>query len=115
MYDRQRHPRPLADHDSDDPRDYNPDHSPGEQAAMHLHGQSMVADPRMLRYLQQLAEVYGIPYTFKTRLGGGTDAAGAIHRSNLGVPTSVISIPGRYIHTARWPMFTATITRMLSG
>ncbi|MBK8138515.1 MAG: M42 family metallopeptidase [Chloroflexi bacterium] len=91
-------PDPLADPDSDDPRDYNPTTRLGSGPAITFMDKSMVADPRMLRYLQQLAEVYGIPYTFKTWLGGGTDA-GAIHRSNLGVPTSVISIPGRYIHS----------------
>lgn len=91
-------PDPLADPDRDDPLDSNPTTKLGSGPSITFMDRSMVADPRLLRFLQQLAEVYGIPYTLKTRLGGGTDG-GAIHRSNLGVPTSVISIPGRYIHS----------------
>lgn len=91
-------PNPLADPDSDDPADLNPTCRMGHGPALSFMDRSMIADPRLLRYLRQLADVYGVPYQLKTQLGGGTDA-GAIHRANTGVPSAVISIPGRYIHS----------------
>lgn len=91
-------PNPLADPDSDDPADFNPTCRMGFGPALSFMDRSMIADPRLLRYLRQLADVYGVPYQLKTQLGGGTDA-GAIHRANAGVPSAVISIPGRYIHS----------------
>ncbi len=88
-------PDPLDD--PDDPREVNPATRLGSGPAITFMDRSMVSDPRLLRYLQQLADVYGIPYTLKTQLGGGTDA-GQIHLANAGIPSAVISIPGRYIH-----------------
>lgn len=88
-------PDPLDD--PDDPREINPATRLGGGPVLTFMDRSMVADPRLLRYLQQLADVYGIPYALKTMLGGGTDAGG-IHTANTGIPSAVISIPGRYIH-----------------
>jgi endoglucanase len=59
---------------------------------------SMITDPRLVRFLSETAEAEGIPYQFKTQLGGGTDA-GSIHMANAGVPSAVISMPCRYIHS----------------
>lgn len=91
-------PDPLANPDTDDARNDNPTTRLGAGPALTVIDRSMVADPRLLRFIQELGDVYGIPYSFKTRPGGGTDA-GALHTSNLGVPSAVISIPGRYIHS----------------
>lgn len=91
-------PDPLADPDRDSAADYNPTSFLGGGPAITVMDGSMIADPRVVRYMQQLGDVYGIPYQFKTRPGGGTDA-GAIHRTNTGVPSSVIALPGRYIHS----------------
>jgi glutamyl aminopeptidase len=45
----------------------------------------------------ETADVKEIPYqTFVSK--GGTDA-GAAHLANDGVPSAVIGVPGRYIHT----------------
>lgn len=88
-------PDPLSD--PDDPTEINPTTRLGAGPALTFMDRSMIADPRLLRYLQELADVYGIPYALKTQLGGGTDA-GQIHLANGGVPSAVISIPGRYIH-----------------
>ncbi|GIK30423.1 MAG: M42 family metallopeptidase [Anaerolineae bacterium] len=91
-------PNPLADPDSDDLADLNPTCRVGRGPTLSFMDRSMIADPRLLRHLRQLADVYGVPYQLKTQLGGGTDA-GSIHRANTGVPSAVISLPGRYIHS----------------
>ncbi|MGO2082183.1 glutamyl aminopeptidase [Vagococcus sp.] len=57
----------------------------------------MIMLPRMREYIVQTAEDHDIPYqTFISQ--GGTDA-GAAHLANNGVPSAVIGVPGRYIHT----------------
>ena len=58
----------------------------------------MITDPRLLGWLRSAAEANNIPYQLKTALGGGTDA-GSIHTSNSGIPSAVISVPCRYIHS----------------
>ena len=59
---------------------------------------SMIANPKLLGYMRQTAEKNNIPYQLKTQLGGGTDG-GQIHIAGGGRPTSVISMPCRYIHS----------------
>jgi endoglucanase len=59
---------------------------------------SMITNPRLLGFLRQTADGENIPYQLKTQLGGGTDA-GRIHIANAGVPSAVISVPCRYIHS----------------
>lgn len=91
-------PNPLADPDSHDPRDLNPTTRLGMGPALTFMDRSMVTAPQMVALLKSAAEANGIPYGFKTQLGGGTDG-GAIHKANAGVPTGAISIPARYIHS----------------
>lgn len=91
-------PNPLADRDSDDPRDINPTTRLGGGPALTFMDRSMITAPQMLGFLRATADSHGIPYGFKTQLGGGTDG-GAIHKANTGVPTGAISIPARYIHS----------------
>lgn len=52
-----------------------------------------------MKLLVEVAERLGIPYQFKQTISGGTDA-GAIHVSKSGVPSGVVSVPTRYIHSA---------------
>ncbi|MDZ4770116.1 MAG: M42 family metallopeptidase [Chloroflexota bacterium] len=59
---------------------------------------SMITQPRLFAFLRATAEAAGIPYQFKSQLGGGTDG-GAVHIANAGIPTAVISLPCRYIHS----------------
>jgi endoglucanase len=59
---------------------------------------SMIVNPRLLNFIRGTAERAKIPYQLKTKPGGGTDG-GAIHMTNTGVPTAVISMPCRYIHS----------------
>ncbi|NWF71006.1 MAG: M42 family metallopeptidase [Chloroflexi bacterium] len=89
-------PNPLADPDEDDAP--NPTTRLGHGPALTFMDRSMITDPRLVRFLRALAEKHGIPYQFKTQLGGGTDA-GSIHTALGGVPAAVISLPCRYIHS----------------
>ncbi|QZY55898.1 M42 family metallopeptidase [Crassaminicella profunda] len=59
---------------------------------------SMITHPRFTRFSRQIAKDLGIDFQDAVRLGGGTNG-GRIHLSNGGVPTIVIGIPVRYIHT----------------
>jgi tetrahedral aminopeptidase len=89
-------PNPLADPDEDE--GVNPTTKMGGGPALTFMDRSMITDPRLVRFLTSTAEKHKIPYQFKTQLGGGTDA-GSIHTSLGGVPSAVISMPCRYIHS----------------
>ncbi|MBC6937871.1 MAG: M42 family peptidase [Chloroflexi bacterium] len=89
-------PSPTAEPDDED--EINPACRLGAGPALTIMDRSMITDPRLLAFLRQTAESAGIPYQLKTQLGGGTDA-GAIHMMNGGIPSAVISVPCRYIHS----------------
>jgi endoglucanase len=89
-------PDPTADRD--DRTEVNPACRIGDGPALTVMDRSMITDPRLLGFLRSTAESAGIPYQHKTQLGGGTDA-GSIHVSGPGVPSAVISVPCRYIHS----------------
>ncbi len=89
-------PNPSAD--PDDPTEINPTCRVQGGPALSVMDRSMVTDPRLLNFLRKTAEAEGIPYQLKTQLGGGTDA-GSIHLANAGVPSAVIAMPCRYIHS----------------
>ncbi|MFO7637321.1 MAG: M42 family metallopeptidase [Clostridia bacterium] len=59
---------------------------------------SMITHPRFLAFARKIAIEAAIPFQDAVREGGGTDA-GAIHIKHNGVPSVVIGIPSRYIHT----------------
>ncbi len=58
----------------------------------------MITNPRFQRFALTVAEKYDIPVQESVRKGGGTNA-GEIHNRRHGVPTIVIGVPVRYIHT----------------
>ena len=89
-------PNPAADPDED--ADVNPTTRLGDGPALTVMDRSIIVDPRILGFLRQTADANGIPYQLKTMLGGGTDA-GSIHTTWGGVPSGVISVPCRYIHS----------------
>lgn len=66
--------------------------------AIYIVDGSTVHDPRLVRFLQKIAEAEKIPYQFRQPGGGGTDA-GAIQRSLAGIPTVSVSVPHRYTHS----------------
>lgn len=59
---------------------------------------SLIAHPAIREKLKTLAVEGGIPYQLEVFPGIGTDG-GAVHLSNKGIPTGVLSIPSRNAHS----------------
>ncbi|MDD2426628.1 MAG: M42 family peptidase [Eubacteriales bacterium] len=59
---------------------------------------SMITHPGFQRFALDLAEREGIPVQEAVRSGGGTNG-GQIHKTGGGIPTIVLGVPVRYIHT----------------
>lgn len=59
---------------------------------------SAIANPRLARLVIETAEAEGIPHQVTVRRSGGTDA-GAFHLANDGVPSIVLGVSSRYIHS----------------
>lgn len=70
----------------------------GQGPALTVADRSLIASPRLLRFIQDVAGDDEIPCQLKTPPSGSTDA-GAIHQSRGGVLAGVISVPCRYIHS----------------
>jgi len=59
---------------------------------------SMITNPRFVAFARKVAGENNIPFQDAVRQAGGTDG-GSIHLTKHGIPTIVIGIPVRYIHT----------------
>ncbi|MFX0122835.1 MAG: M42 family metallopeptidase [Candidatus Hodarchaeota archaeon] len=70
----------------------------GKGPAITVADRSMIAHPFVNKRLIKNAKYENIPYHIKKPIGGGTNA-GRIHQSRGGVPSSVVSVPCRYIHS----------------
>jgi endoglucanase len=70
----------------------------GKGPALSLMDRSAMYDRRLNDWLVAAAVAQGIPYQFKQPGVGGTNAA-SIHLAQDGIPTAVISVPCRYIHS----------------
>ncbi len=92
------HDVPLGDADPDDLMIPNPVCRMGAGPAITVMDASMIASPRLTQFIRQTATTHNIPHQLKTARGGGTDA-GSIHLTQSGVPSAVISMPCRYIHS----------------
>ena len=57
-----------------------------------------ITNPRLARLTIELARANGIPHQIAVRRSGGTDA-GAFHLANHGIPSIVLGVPARYIHS----------------
>lgn len=69
----------------------------GEGFLLRIQDPSMISDPRLINHIRNLAEENNINYQhFFSK--GGTDAAAA-HVMNEGIPSCVIGVPARYIHS----------------
>ncbi|MEA3345901.1 MAG: M42 family metallopeptidase [Chloroflexota bacterium] len=79
-------------------RDESPTTELGKGPAITIRDRSVVCDPRLIKHLVEVAKAEDIPYQFKQPGIGGTDA-GAIHLVKEGVPSVVVSVPSRYIHS----------------
>lgn len=89
---------PNATAEVDDIEPGNPACKLGFGPALTVMDRSMIVPPQLLKFLRATADKNKLPYQLKTALGGGTDA-GAIHTTTVGVPSAVISVPCRYIHS----------------
>lgn len=69
----------------------------GEGTLIRVHDASHIMSRPMRNFLVELGEKYDIPHQFYLSKGG-TDA-GAAHMMNNGVPSVVIGMVSRYIHT----------------
>lgn len=71
-----------------------------------------IGNRRLVNWIEALADEHQIPLQRAVRRGGGTDA-GTLHRYGAGVPTAVIGVPGRYIHShvslMQWSDFDAAV------
>lgn len=90
-------PNPEADFD-DPTHPVNPACKVGFGPVLTVMDRSMITAPHLLAFARNVADENEIPYQLKTALGGGTDA-GRIHTSNAGIPSLVVSMPCRYIHS----------------
>lgn len=79
-------------------KDLSPTSRLGHGPVLTIMDRSLFVDRRLLNHLINVAGAEGIPYQFKQPAVGSTDG-GAIHRSQEGVPTAVIAVPCRYIHS----------------
>ncbi|MGB4170685.1 MAG: M42 family metallopeptidase [bacterium] len=70
----------------------------GKGPAIKVKDRSFISHPRVKDLLEETARSQDIPYQMEILERGGTDA-GSIHLTREGIPTGVISIPTRYIHS----------------
>lgn len=70
----------------------------GKGALLRIFDRTMVTHKGMRDFVLDTAETHNIPYQYFISMGG-TDA-GRVHLSNEGVPSAVIGICSRYIHTS---------------
>jgi endoglucanase len=61
-------------------------------------GRGIITHPMVKKLLIEAANEEKIPYQLEVSEGGTTDAT-AIHLTREGIPTGVLSVPTRYIHT----------------
>lgn len=71
----------------------------GEGAAIKIMDKSMITHPEVKDLLTDLAIQNNIKYQYEVLEFGGTDA-GPIHLSKEGIPSGVISIPTRNLHSS---------------
>lgn len=70
----------------------------GKGALLRIFDRSMITHRGMREFILDTAESNNIPYQYFISQGG-TDA-GSVHLSGNGVPSAVVGICSRYIHTA---------------
>jgi endoglucanase len=61
-------------------------------------GRGLIASKKVIEWLKTTAEKYSIPYQMEVAERGTTDAT-AIQLTRAGIPTGVVSVPARYIHS----------------
>lgn len=70
----------------------------GQGPAITLADRSITVNPKLVRFLERVAEKERIPYQYKLPAYGSTNA-GPIHLERGGTLAGVVSVPCRYIHS----------------
>jgi putative aminopeptidase FrvX len=70
----------------------------GSGVQIRLFDPTAITNPRLAELAIETAESNNIPYQIAVRRTGGTDA-GTVHLANEGVPSIVLGVPTRYIHS----------------
>ena len=70
----------------------------GKGPAIKVKDGSVIAHPKVRNLLTETAKELNLPYQLEILISGGTDA-GAIHTTREGVPSGVVSIPTRHLHS----------------
>ncbi len=70
----------------------------GGGVQIRLYDPSMIANPRLCELAIETATAHQISHQIAVRTSGGTDA-GAIHQVGRGVPSIVLGVPARYVHS----------------
>ncbi len=70
----------------------------GSGVGIKVFDRSMITSPKIKRWMADIATARKIPFQWEVLEYGGTDC-GAIHLSRGGVPSGVLSIPTRYVHS----------------
>lgn len=70
----------------------------GGGVQIRLFDPSAITNPRLARLAIETAQAEGIPHQVTVRRSGGTDA-GSFHLANEGIPSIVLGVPARYIHS----------------
>ena len=65
--------------------------------AIYAYNSAAIDDPRLVSFLEEIAEAESFPYQIR-QPGGGTDA-GAIQRAREGIRVVSVSVPHRYPHS----------------
>jgi endoglucanase len=84
--------------DSPKKQEQSPTTRLGAGPALTLADLKLIADKRLVQLLEATAREHKLPYQRKQPLIGSTDA-GELHRGRAGVPSAVVSLPARYIHS----------------
>ena len=70
----------------------------GGGVQIRLYDPSAITNPRLARLAIETAQAEEIPHQVTVRRSGGTDA-GSFHLANNGIPSIVLGVPARYIHS----------------
>ena len=70
----------------------------GGGVQIRLYDPTMIANPSLAELAIETAQTNGITHQIAVRTSGGTDG-GAIHQTGRGVPSVVLGVPARYIHS----------------
>lgn len=88
----------------------------GQGPQIRFYDPTAISNRKLVRFVQEVARDAQIPVQTAVRRSGGTDA-NTIHRHGEGVPTVVLGVPARYIHThvaiIHWDDYCATRALLL--